>query len=76
MAWPLISSGRADHRGLGDGFVRHQRRLYFHGAEAVAGDVDHVVHPAHDPEVAVFVFARAVAGEVGRRGICDQYCFT
>ncbi len=30
----------------------------------MAADVDDVVHASHDPEVAVFVFAGAVAGEV------------
>ena len=39
--------------------------LDFHGAEAVAADVDDVVDAAHEPEVAVFVAAGAVAGEVG-----------
>src|SRR5690606_15851543 len=39
-------------------------RLDLHGPEAVAGDVHHVVHAAHDPEVAVLVAPGAVAGEV------------
>src|SRR5262249_50409411 len=34
-------------------------------AEPVAGDVDHVVDAAEDPEVAVGRLERAVAGEVG-----------
>ena len=54
----------ADHRGLGDARMRDQRALDLHRAEAVAGDVQHVVDAAHDPEVAVLVAARAVAGEV------------
>src|SRR5215471_4239825 len=30
----------------------------------MAADVENVVHAAHDPEVAVFILARTVAGEV------------
>ena len=54
----------ADHGGLGDLGVADQRALDLGGAEAVAGDVDHVVDAAGDPVVAVLVAARAVAGEV------------
>ena len=56
--------GPADGRGFGDRRVRDERALDLGGADAVAGDVEHVVDAADDPEVAVFVAARAVAGEV------------
>ena len=58
--------GRADGRGLGDGGVRHERRLDLGRGDAVAGDVDDVVDAAHQPEVAVLVGLRAVAREVRR----------
>ena len=64
MAWPLISSGRPTTAASATASMRDQRGFHFHGAEPVAGDVQHVVDAAHDPEVAVFIFARAVAGEV------------
>ncbi len=41
-----------------------QRTLDLGGAEPMAGDVDHVVHPSRDPVIAVLVAAAAVAGEV------------
>ena len=47
--------GLADHRGLGDLRVRDDRGLDLGRREAVAGDVDHVVDAADDPEVAVLV---------------------
>src|SRR4029077_13296854 len=54
-----------DHRRLRDELhVRHQRRLDFHGTQAVPRDVEYVVDAAHDAEVAVLVAARAVAREV------------
>ena len=56
--------GAADDGGFGDLGMGDERRLDFHGAEAVAADVDDVVDAAHEPEVAVGVHARAVAGEV------------
>ena len=59
--------GRADGRGLRDGRVRHERRLHLGRGDAVAGDVDDVVDAAHQPEVAVLVGLRAVAGEVHGR---------
>ena len=44
--------------------MQHQSRFDLGGAQPVPGDVQHVVHPAGDPPVAVLVAARAVAGEV------------
>src|SRR5439155_2896326 len=56
--------GLADDGGLGDARVRHQRRLDLHGAEAVSRHPQHVVDATHDPEIAVLVAVRAVAGHV------------
>ena len=64
---PLELVGPADDGGLGDRRVADERALDLRGAEAVAGDVEHVVDAAHDPEVAVLVLARPVAGEVDAR---------
>jgi hypothetical protein len=44
--------------------VQHQRALDLGGAQAVAGDVEHVIDAAGDPVVAILVAAGAVAGEV------------
>ena len=56
---------RAAHGGgFGDGGMADEGALDFGGAEAVAGDVEHVVDAAHDPEVAVLIAACAVAGEI------------
>ena len=63
-AWPLISCVPADHRRFGDLRVIDERALDFHRADAVAGDVEHVVDAAEQPEVAVVVALGAVAGEV------------
>ena len=56
--------GLADDRALGDLGVRDDGRLDLCGGHAVPGDVEHVVHAAHDPEVAVLVAAGGVAHEV------------
>ena len=44
--------------------VAHQRAFDFHRAEAVAGDLNDVVHAAQHPDVAVFVALGGVAGEI------------
>src|SRR3569623_253278 len=62
FAFDLV--GPAHYRRLGDAHVRDQRRFHFHGTEAMAGDVEHVVDAAHDPEVTVFIAPGAVAGEI------------
>ena len=67
IAWPLSSCGLAHHRRLRHRGVVHQRALDFHRADPVPGDVQHVVHPAQDPPVAVVVQLGAVAGEVAAR---------
>ena len=55
---------KADDRSLGDGVVAHEGALDLGGAQAMAGDVDHVVDAARDPVVAVGVAAAAVAREI------------
>ena len=47
--------GPADDGGFRDVVIAHQRALDFRGAEAMAGDVQHVIDAAHDPEIAVLV---------------------
>ncbi len=64
MALPLSSCGSADGRRLGDVGMADQRALYLGRAQAVAADLDHVVHAADDPDVAVLVLAGRVAGLV------------
>src|SRR5690606_15699845 len=53
-----------DDRGLGDGRMRHERRLDLRGGDAVTGDVHDVVDAAEHPQRSVVVVARTVAGEV------------
>src|SRR5207248_1969171 len=53
-----------DHRRFGDARMIDERALDFHRADAVPGDVDHIVDAAEQPEVAVGVTLRAVAGDV------------
>src|SRR6516164_9659736 len=47
----------------------HERALDFHRAEAVPGNVEHIVHAAHDPEIAILILTGAVGGEVGLRDL-------
>ena len=54
----------ADHRRLGDERMGNEGAFHLGGAEPVARDVEHVVHPAGDPVIAVLVAAAAVAGEI------------
>src|SRR5882762_8849452 len=54
----------ADDGRLGDLRVGDQRAFDLGGAEAMAGDVDHIVDPAGDPIEAVGVAARTVTGEI------------
>ena len=57
--------GTADDGGFGNHRIGDQRRFDLHRAQAVAGDVEHVVDAAHDGEIAGLLVAhRAVAGEV------------
>ncbi len=66
-AWPLSSSGRPTAAASATDGVAHEGALDLGGADAVAGDVEHVVDAADDPEVAVLVASRAVAREVDAR---------
>ena len=68
---PLQLVRAPDDRRLGHLRMIDQRALHFHRADAVSRHVNHVVHTAEHPEVAVFVALRAVAGEVDR---CDPTC--
>ena len=54
----------ADDRRFGDLRMIDERALDFHRADAMPGDVEHVVDAAEQPEVAVVVELGAVAGEV------------
>ena len=51
----------ADDRGFRHRRVGNQRALDLRGAVTVAGNIEHVVKTADDPEIAVLVAARAVA---------------
>ena len=54
----------SDHSGLGDLRVIDERALDFHRAKPMPCDVEHVVDAAEQPEEAILVEPRAVAGEV------------
>ncbi len=58
---------QADGGRFGHGRVADQGALDLGRAQPVAGHFDHVVHPADDPEIAVLIFAGAVAGEIHAR---------
>mmetsp|Transcript_64432 Transcript_64432/g.172548 ORF Transcript_64432/g.172548 Transcript_64432/m.172548 type:complete len:418 (-) Transcript_64432:908-2161(-) len=61
---PLDLVRHAHHGGLGHALVHPQRALHLGGADAVAGQVDHVVDPAREPEVALAVTPAPVPGHV------------
>ena len=56
--------GHTDDRRLGHGRVADQGALDLGCAQPIAGDLDHVVDTADDPDVAVLVLAGAVAGQI------------
>ena len=60
--------GLADDAGLGDRRVLHQHALDLERADQVAGRLDDVVGAADEPEVAVGVAPRQVAGQVPAAG--------
>ena len=60
--------GLADHAGLGDGGVLHQRAFHLERADQVAGRLDDVVGAADEPEVAFGVAPGQVAGEIPAAG--------
>ena len=63
-ALTLDGVGASDHGRFGHRLVQDQRALDLGRAEPVSGNVDDVVHPSGDPEVAVFITPGAVPGEV------------
>ena len=50
--------------GLGHLVVAHEGALHLCGADAMAGDIHHVIHAAEQPVIAVGIHAAAVAGEI------------
>ena len=54
----------ADNRALHHAGVHVDRVLHFGGSDAVAADVEHIVHTTRDPVVSIGVAVAAVAGEV------------
>src|SRR5205823_14703300 len=62
LAFQLIRP--ADHRCFGYSWVAHERAFYFRCAKSVARYVENIINAANDPEIAVFIAARAVAGEI------------
>ena len=62
LALDLVLS--SDDRGFRDARMRDKCGLDFHRAESMAGDVQHVVDPTHDPEVSVGITMRTVARHV------------
>src|SRR5660397_162537 len=54
----------ADYGRFGHGVVTDQSGLHLCGAHTVPGDVDHIIHTACDPVVAVLVPHAAIAGKV------------
>src|SRR5207248_11761526 len=53
-----------DYGCLSQCFMRHQSAFDLGRAETMTGDVDDVVDSAHDPEIAVLISARAIAGKI------------
>ena len=56
--------GRADDRRLGNRFVCDQRAFDFGGSQPMARNIEDVIDATNDPEVAILVSPRAVAGEI------------
>ena len=61
---PPVRVRGGDRRRLEDVGVLDQGALDLEGSDAVAGGDDHVVGPSDEPEVAVLVPVRAIAGQV------------
>ena len=64
MAWPVRASLLPTTAASATAWWSTSADLDLDGADAVAGDVHHVVDPPEQPEVAVLVASGAVAGEV------------
>src|SRR6059036_4159667 len=41
-----------------------ERTLNLHGSDAMTGNVDHVIDPSHDPQVAVLIAPGSITGEI------------
>ena len=59
----------AYHGGLGHSGMVDQRAFHFHRADAMAGDVEHVVHSPEDPVVTILIALHAVAVPVHEREV-------
>src|SRR5688500_20383587 len=57
----------ADDRSLSHFLMIDQRAFHFHRADSMAGDIHHVVDPAEQPIVTVFIALAAVAGKIFSR---------
>ena len=55
--------------------MAHQRAFYFRRAKSMTGDIENVINPANDPEIAVFIAARPVSGEVISRELAPILFF-
>src|SRR5258708_16987716 len=55
--------GNADCRGKGHGGMFHKAILDFAGSDAVAGRGDEIVGTTDEPEIAVLVLTREIAGQ-------------
>src|SRR5688572_326560 len=64
---PFQLIGPADCCSFCNGRMRHQRTFHLGGADAVTGNVEHVVDPTDDPEITVLVLTSAVAREIDIR---------
>ena len=54
----------ADDRRFGHQRMIDERAFHFHRADPMAGHVQHVVNTAEEPEVALLIPLRAIAGEI------------
>src|SRR5207237_1328888 len=54
----------ADNRSFSHFLMIYQSALDFHRADAMTGDVHHIVNPPEQPEIAVLVALAAVPGEI------------
>ena len=50
--------------GFGDFRVAYERALNFRRADAMAGNIDDIIHTTEQPVIAVGIHAAAVAGEI------------
>ncbi|MFN8566072.1 MAG: hypothetical protein U0Z44_00830 [Kouleothrix sp.] len=62
LATQIVGAGH--HGGLGYGWMLDQCALDLERADAVAGAEDHIIGAAHEPEIAVLIDDRPVAGNI------------